>query len=230
MKFLLAIWKSCGMYYNLWGVIFLKNIIKRLYVYITRVRVDDVRFIAFGTLRNMGQGSKFLYQVHCTDNVKIADFVTINGPGTVIQSYSDCIEIGRFCSIATGTKIIGGNHNYTKNTSYFIWKNVFGSYCEDEVISKGPIIIKEDVWIGANVTVLSGVVIERGAVVAAGSVVTNNVEAYSIVGGVPAKFIKKRFTDKKIMELERSRWWEWTIEEIKSNSFFFRESLSLGKK
>lgn len=65
------------------------------------------------------------------------------------------------------------------------------------------VIIEEDVWCGANVTILKGVKIGRGAIIAAGSVVTKDVLPYSIYGGVPARFIKKRFTDDEIREHEQ---------------------------
>ena len=70
---------------------------------------------------------------------------------------------------------------------------------EDEAITKGPIIISDDVWIGFGCLILSGVKIGQGAVVAAGSVVTKDIEPYAIVGGTPAKFIKYRF-DKEIRD------------------------------
>lgn len=66
------------------------------------------------------------------------------------------------------------------------------------------VIIEEDVWCGANVTILKGVTIGRGSIIAAGAVVTKNIPAYSIAGGVPAKVIKKKFTDSQIAEHEIS--------------------------
>ena len=66
-----------------------------------------------------------------------------------------------------------------------------------------PVIIEDDVWCGANVTILKGVTIGRGSVVAAGSVVTKSCAPYSIIGGVPAKLIKMRFTPEQIVEHER---------------------------
>jgi acetyltransferase-like isoleucine patch superfamily enzyme len=65
------------------------------------------------------------------------------------------------------------------------------------------IVIEEDVWCGANVTIMKGVTIGRGSIVAAGAVVTKSCSPYSIIGGVPAKFIKKKFTEEQIREHER---------------------------
>lgn len=72
---------------------------------------------------------------------------------------------------------------------------------ESEAITKGPIIVEDDVWIGNNAIILSGITIGKGAIVAAGSVVTKNVEPYSIVGGNPAQLIKYRFSEEVIRQL-----------------------------
>ena len=76
-----------------------------------------------------------------------------------------------------------------------------------------------DVWIGANVIVLDGIQIGNGAVIAAGAIVTRNVEPYEIVGGVPAKTIKKRFDDETINKLLESKWWLMSPNELKSKNF-----------
>ena len=92
--------------------------------------------------------------------------------------------------------------------------------------SKGDIIIEDDVWIGANCIILSGVKISRGAIIAAGSVVIKEVAPYSIIAGVPAKQIKKRFSEKTIELLEKSKWWTWDISKIKENEQFFLKERS----
>jgi chloramphenicol O-acetyltransferase type B len=84
-------------------------------------------------------------------------------------------------------------------------------------LKKGDTKIENDVWIGANVTIMPGVKIGSGAVIATGSIVTKNVEPYTIVGGNPAKIIKKRFSDEKIELLLKIKWWDWPIEKIKSH-------------
>ena len=70
-------------------------------------------------------------------------------------------------------------------------------------------------WIGANVIIMDGLTINTGAVIAAGSVVTKNIGAYEVVGGVPAKVIKKRFDNKTIEKLLESKWWEKTPDKLK---------------
>jgi virginiamycin A acetyltransferase len=78
-------------------------------------------------------------------------------------------------------------------------------------------VIGNDVWIGYNATIMAGVTIGDGAIIGTNSVVTKDVEPYAIVGGNPAKLIKKRFSDIEIAELMEIRWWDWDIEKISRN-------------
>lgn len=110
------------------------------------------------------------------------------------------LKIGRFCSIAEGvTFLLSGEHRYDCITSYPFKVLNFGF--EKEAVSKGKIIVGDDVWIGFNSLILSGVNIGQGAVVAAGSVIVKDVPPYAIVGGNPAKVIKYRFSEKIIEKL-----------------------------
>ncbi len=84
-----------------------------------------------------------------------------------------------------------------------------------------PIWIGNDVWIGANVIILPGVTIGDGAILAAGAVVTKNVEPYAVVGGVPARIIKKRFDAETIECFLRIKWWEWPVDKIEENIELF---------
>jgi carbonic anhydrase/acetyltransferase-like protein (isoleucine patch superfamily) len=86
--------------------------------------------------------------------------------------------------------------------------------------------IGNDVWIGARAMVLDGVTIGDGCVIAAGSVVTKNIEPYSIVGGIPAKLIRKRFSDEVIELLLTWKWWNLPVETLRQlgPEFAARES------
>ena len=108
------------------------------------------------------------------------------------------LEIGNFVSIAENVCFILNADHYIDRISTFPFKTKVISG-ELEGISKGDIVVGDDVWIGYGVTVLSGVHIGQGAIIAAGAVVSKNVEPYAIVGGVPAKVIKYRFS-KEIRE------------------------------
>lgn len=82
---------------------------------------------------------------------------------------------------------------------------------------KGDIVIGNDVWIGYEAIVMQGVTIGDGAIIGARAVVTKDVPPYTIVGGVPAKPIRKRFSDEMISQLLEIKWWEWPYDKIKEN-------------
>jgi virginiamycin A acetyltransferase len=83
--------------------------------------------------------------------------------------------------------------------------------------NKGDIVIGNDVWIGYEAVILSGVHIGDGAIIGTRAVVTKDVPSYTVVGGVPAKEIKKRFNEQTVEKLLKSQWWDWSFEKIKSN-------------
>lgn len=107
--------------------------------------------------------------------------------------------------LTIGKKVIFGPHPTIITGDHRI--NVLGKYIMDitDKLPENdlPVIIEDDVWVGCNVTILKGVTIGHGSVIAAGSVVTRSCSPYSIIGGVPAKVIKRRFTDEQIKEHER---------------------------
>lgn len=112
------------------------------------------------------------------------------------------IKIGHFCSIGKNVFFLPDSNHPLDMISTYPFKTMFGEDNHNlDAISKGDIVIDDDVWIGYNATILSGVHISQGAVVAAGSVVTKDIPPYAIVGGVPAKVIKYRFSDELINEL-----------------------------
>jgi len=123
------------------------------------------------------------------------------------EAENEKLIIGNFVSIAEDVLfILGGNHNIETFSTY-PFKVMFQGD-KQEAWSKGPIIVEDDVWIGARSLILSGVTIGKGAIIAAGSVVTKNVPPYSIVGGNPAKIIRFRFEDdiiKELLEIDYSK-------------------------
>ena len=80
---------------------------------------------------------------------------------------------------------------------------------------KAPPVIGNDVWIGMNAVIMRGVTVGDGAIVAANSVVTRDVPAFAVVGGVPAKVLRYRFTPEVIADLQEIRWWDWPSSKLK---------------
>lgn len=138
--------------------------------------------------------------------------------------------IGRFCSIASDVELVTGTHPtkefVSTHPSFFSLHSPTGEtfvkecrFDEHRTTSKGfSLEIGSDVWIGHNVKILEGVTIGHGAIVAAGSLVTKNVPAFAIVGGVPAKLIRYRFTDGEISALLKIKWWELPVDTIKNKA------------
>lgn len=126
------------------------------------------------------------------------------------------LTIGSFVSIAPDVSfVLSGDHHLDRLTTF-----PFYSKCIDgrnEAISKGDIVVKDDVWFGVGSIILSGVTIGQGAVIAAGSVVTKDVPPYAIVGGNPAKVIKYRFSESIIKKLEKLDLNKLTSDVIKNN-------------
>ncbi len=135
--------------------------------------------------------------------------------------------IGSYCAIGKDVKCILNNHdvNYV-SMQYSFYKLHFNTTPFTNAKLEVSITIGSDVWIGDNVTILSDVTIGHGAVIGAGSVVTKSVEPYSIVAGVPAKQIKKRFKDDTIKSLLATEWWNWSDSKIKENKDFFFKNLN----
>ena len=88
--------------------------------------------------------------------------------------------------------------------------------------NKGDIVIGNDVWIGYEAVIMSGVTIGDGAIIGTRAVVTKDVPPYTIVGGVPAKQIRKRFPEEIISELLKLKWWDWTFKKISQNMEFIK--------
>ncbi len=161
-------------------------------------------------------------------NVTIGRHTSLWGPNLNIYSNAENpVVIGNFCSIARNVDIQSFNHNYKKATTYNIGKNFFVERWKNEKVSKGAIIINNDVWIGAQSVILPGVEIGNGAVIAAGSVVTKNIPAYAVAAGNPAKILSYRFDDETIGALQQLQWWNWPDEKIAQNRHFFESELTI---
>ena len=137
---------------------------------------------------------------------------------------NDRLIIGKFCSIACGAKFIFTSANHTlKSLSTYPFPLFFEEWTLDKANvtdswdNKGDIMIGNDVWIGYEAVIMSGVTIGDGAIIGARAVVAKDVPPYTIVGGIPAKPIRKRFSDEVVSSLLEIKWWEWSDERIREN-------------
>ena len=137
------------------------------------------------------------------------------------RSFIKNTEIGRYCSIATDVMTVAGTHptqfvsihpafySTAKQSGFtYVKEDAFEEYDYLDKERKISVKIGNDVWIGTRATLLEGVTVGDGAVVAAGAVVTRDVPPYAIVGGVPAKVIRYRFSPEEIEKLLEIKWWE----------------------
>ena len=134
----------------------------------------------------------------------------------------DQLIIGKFCMIASDVKFIMNGANHLSNAISTYPFAVFGNGWENAMEgkaypNKGNIEIGNDVWIGYNATIMAGVKIGDGAIIATNATVVSDVKPYTIVGGNPAKEIKKRFSPEIIERLLKLQWWNWDIEKITKN-------------
>lgn len=133
----------------------------------------------------------------------------------------DKLVIGKFCSVACGAKFIFNSANHTLDSLstypfpiFFEEWNLNVKDITKAWDNKGDIVIGNDVWIGYEAVILAGVTIGDGAVIGARAVVTKDVPPYTIVGGIPAKPIRKRFSQENINTLLKLKWWDWSKEKI----------------
>lgn len=130
------------------------------------------------------------------------------------------LEVGQFCSFAYGVHVLlGGEHRVDYVSTYRFpvypeFRQNAGHLAVGSSVSRGSVKIGNDVWIGNEALVLSGVTIGDGAVIGAGSVVRQDIPAYAVVAGNPARVAGFRFPKEQIEALLRIAWWDWPIERI----------------
>lgn len=175
------------------------------------------------------EGNNYIGRWSSTKNTKIG-FASYIGSKTKLNN----VKIGRYCSIGSNISIIDGKHPtdtfasthpafYAVNNASqlkYVTKNKFQEFSFTD--ENGTVVeIGNDVWVGNDVRIIGGVKIGDGAVIGSCALVTKDVEPYSIVGGVPAKEIKKRFSDDIISKLLETKWWNKDAEWISSNAEIF---------
>ena len=178
----------------------------------------------------------YLKDVVTSPSIQVGDYTVYNDfvrdprefeKNNVLYHYpvnGDRLIIGRFCSIACGARFLftSGNHAL-KSLSTYTFPIFFDEWgldaknIRDAWDNKGDTVIGNDVWIGYEAIIMPGVKIGDGAIVGTRAVVTGDVPPYTIVGGVPARPIRKRFDDETIRKLEALRWWDWDAEKLRRN-------------
>ena len=176
----------------------------------------------------------YLKDVVTGPNIEIGDYTMYNDferdprdfeRNNVLYHYpvnGDKLRIGKFCSIACGAKFLFNSANHTLRSLstypfpifYEEW-GLEGKDIRQAWENKGDIVIGNDVWIGYQAVILAGVTVGDGAIIGSRAVVTRDVPPYTIVGGVPAKPIRKRFDEDTIARLQALRWWDWDQETLR---------------
>jgi virginiamycin A acetyltransferase len=172
----------------------------------------------------------FLKNIITSPQIIVGDYSYYDDPDDVynfeknvlylFEFMHDKLIIGKFVQIATGVRFIMNGSNHAMNgISTYPFKVMGKSWANTsmDVFSKGDTVIGNDVWIGNSATLMQGVKIGDGAIIGTNALVTKDVEPYTIVGGNPAKQIKKRFSDEEIEFLLKLKWWDWPIEKITEN-------------
>lgn len=164
--------------------------------------------------------------------VEIGDFTYYDDPEfatdfherNVLYHYGpEKLRIGKFCSIATGVRFImnGANHRMS-GLSTFPFPIMGGDWAGHmglltDLPNAGDTVVGNDVWIGRGALIMPGTRIGDGCIVAADSVVTGAIPPYTIVGGNPARTIRRRFDDRQVERLLAARWWDWPLNVISAN-------------
>jgi len=160
------------------------------------------------------------------------------GRYSYIQSYSKLLrtKVGRFCSIADNVRSGFGQHpismvstfpSFYQNTSNILKHTIYEGSCKFDLYKKSNVdnrfivTIGNDVWVGSHVLIMDGISIGDGAIIGAGAVVTKNIEPYAIYAGVPAKFIRYRFSKEIREKLLSIQWWNKDDDWIRSNCELF---------
>lgn len=167
------------------------------------------------------------------DNCSISNVVLGNFSYVASGTQIARTKIGAFCSIGPECRIGLGMHPtrefVTTHPAFFSTLNQSGeTFSDADYFDEfASIKIGNDVWLGSRVTVVDGVTIGDGAIIGSGAVVTKDVPPYAIVGGIPARIIRYRFSDEDISFLLKIKWWDWEIDFLRANFKAFHSMASL---
>lgn len=197
----------------------MKPLVKRISAYMfSRSNGVNIHSILASLKASYGKGVLISSGTTITSDVSIGNYSYINSK----SSAENCI-IGKYCSISSGVYICPFEHDINMRTAHPVCRQGYPA------TERKKVIIGNDVLISLNVVILEGVRVGNGAVIGAGAIVTKDVLPYEVVGGVPAKHIKFRFSENEIKQLEKLAWWDWSREKVLRNiKFLRRESDSIS--
>lgn len=175
---------------------------------------------------HVGKGSILKDCFILASELHIGRNTSLWGPNIDIHSMLNPVRIGSFCSIARNVSLQEYNHRTDRCSSYFFSSNIFNEGMEQDIMSRGPITIGNDVWIASQVVIGSGATIGDGAVIGANSLVLGEIPPYAVVAGSPARVLRYRFEEQVVTRLRALKWWEWDDERILRNRELFLEPLT----
>ncbi|HET7573700.1 MAG TPA: CatB-related O-acetyltransferase [Solirubrobacterales bacterium] len=190
------------------------------------MRAEARRMSTSARLRRAGhtleEGVRIDHRSELTAPLEVGRFTGINGPATIKGAAP--VSVGRYAAIGSGLTVVTSGHRMDRAAVQLGMHDRLG--WGSMVADVEPVRIGHATWIGDNVTLLPGVTVGNGAVLAAGAVVTRDVAAFAIAAGVPARSLRRRFTQDVIELLEDVAWWDWDADRLERNRAFFEADLT----
>lgn len=226
------------------GIILAVPLLRHL-AYLLRRNILKSRGHIIGSRTKIGFSTQLEGKNSISDDSTI--FSSQLGFGSYIgsDSHFSKTKIGKYCSIGQNVKCIFGKHPtkdfisthpafFSKNHSIgfsYVSETIFKEHAENrDEENKYSIVVGNDVWISDNVSIMEGVVIGDGAIIAANALVTKDVSPYTIIGGVPGKVIKTRFSNEEMDYLLALQWWNKPESWIKEHASYFNNFEKLQSK
>lgn len=176
--------------------------------------LSDMAQVEAGEIRGERKSWLVAGQVRCGRHTTIGGHLNARGK----------IFLGKYCAIGRFVSIHSGNHRTDLPNQQVLFNNRHGF--ASVYTRKGPVHVGHNVWIADKVNILSGVTVGHGAVLAAGATVAADVPPFAIVGGVPSKVLKTRFSPMVVRQMLEIAWWNWSDDRIGRNRRFFETSIS----